>query len=417
MEPRRLQRPWFESPFFEKELAAANLDTATQALVANFARDGYVVFELERADFDRIAEDIVRDMKQRPPETRRILDGWREHAGIRALACDEQVSDLLRLFYKREPFPFQTLNFPVGTEQASHTDMIHFSSIPERFMCGVWIALEDIDERNGPLHYYPGSHRLPFYDLADLGVGADSIGGDHYRAFYEPFIAELATASGLPRVELRLERGQGLIWAANLLHGGSPIRERGRTRFSQVTHYYFENCVYYTPLHSDLAIGSIAYRHPTDVRTGEIVPSRYLEVDVRTIRETAVPPQRLSRLVPFEPPEEGDEVRFSLDRVEVEPTLVRVSGWAFLPGEDAGRSQVFVVLESGGRRFVADTHRIPRPDIVDHFPDAALNLDTSGFEMTLPRQDIAAGTYRVGLCVRGQRSCVLHFSDQTVTVE
>ena len=31
-------------------------------------------------------------------------------------------------------------------------------------MCGVWVALEDITEDNGPLHYYPGSHRLPDYD-------------------------------------------------------------------------------------------------------------------------------------------------------------------------------------------------------------------------------------------------------------
>jgi len=30
-------------------------------------------------------------------------------------------------------------------------------------MCGVWLALEDIDADNGPLIYYPGSHRGPHF--------------------------------------------------------------------------------------------------------------------------------------------------------------------------------------------------------------------------------------------------------------
>ena len=47
-----------------------------------------------------------------------------------------------------------------------------------------------------------------------------------------------------------LKKGQALIWASNLLHGGSAHRDKGRTRHSQVTHYYFEGCQYYQPLSS-----------------------------------------------------------------------------------------------------------------------------------------------------------------------
>ena len=43
-----------------------------------------------------------------------------------------------------------------------------------------------------------------------------------------------------------LKKGQALLWAANLLHGGSPQRDKRRTRLSQVTHYFFENCKYFT---------------------------------------------------------------------------------------------------------------------------------------------------------------------------
>ena len=35
-------------------------------------------------------------------------------------------------------------------------------------MCGVWIALEDVDPDEGPLSYYPGSPRLPYVSAGDL---------------------------------------------------------------------------------------------------------------------------------------------------------------------------------------------------------------------------------------------------------
>jgi hypothetical protein len=45
-------------------------------------------------------------------------------------------------------------------------------------------------------------------------------------------------AKQLVRAEIHLRRGLAVVWAANLLHGGSPIHDPTRTRGSQVTHYY-----------------------------------------------------------------------------------------------------------------------------------------------------------------------------------
>ena len=53
---------------------------------------------------------------------------------------------MLFSLYGREPFPFQTLNFPYGSRQHYHSDAVHFNSLPKGFMCGVWVALEDIHE-------------------------------------------------------------------------------------------------------------------------------------------------------------------------------------------------------------------------------------------------------------------------------
>jgi hypothetical protein len=71
-------------------------------------------------------------------------------------------------------------------------------------------------------------------------------------------------------------KGQGLIWAANLLHGGSLQTDPGRTRWSQVTHYYFDDCIYYTPSFSDEPLGLLEVRPVVDVSTEELKPNVYL---------------------------------------------------------------------------------------------------------------------------------------------
>jgi hypothetical protein len=65
-------------------------------------------------------------------------------------------------------------------------------------------------------------------------------------------------------------KGQAVIWAANLLHGGGLQTDKRLTRWSQVTHYYFEDCIYYTPAYSDEDLGKFYTRAVTDIRTGEL---------------------------------------------------------------------------------------------------------------------------------------------------
>jgi hypothetical protein len=143
-------------------------------------------------------------------------------------------------------------------------------------MCGVWIALEDATSENGPLCYVPGSHRFSEVALESLGVwaelGAKSLGASYAR--YEEYLEALVRLHDLPVREATIKKGSVFVWAANLIHGGRPITRPGATRMSQVTHYYFENCVYYTPIFSNVALGEVHLRDVVDVRTGARVPHR-----------------------------------------------------------------------------------------------------------------------------------------------
>ncbi|TCJ17852.1 phytanoyl-CoA dioxygenase [Flaviaesturariibacter flavus] len=280
--------PWIESPFFDSELAEADLAASDKQFVQTFADQGYVAFDtgIDTKVFDRIITALAPKyeeglIKGEAIAQHRLQDAWKYNDDVKAIAADPFILGRLELLYRRRPIPFQTLNFDVGTQQRTHSDMMHFSSIPERFMCGVWVALEDVTLDNGPLHYYPGSHKLPFYNMTDVGIKATrSLEASNrymdYADHYEEFIAKVAVNKGLKKELALIKKGQALIWAANLLHGGEPITRPGSTRHSQVNHYYFEDCVYYSPIFTDFALQDVFLRKIVDIGTGKEVPNRYL---------------------------------------------------------------------------------------------------------------------------------------------
>jgi ectoine hydroxylase-related dioxygenase (phytanoyl-CoA dioxygenase family) len=224
----------------------------TDSQIADFERDGYVIvdFGFEPAVLDELVTTLHPyynpEHLRAPSFGARIQDAWKFVKPSHCLATHPNVLSALQQLFGRRPLPFQTLNFPVGTQQATHSDIIHFNSVPSGFMAGVWVALEDIDENNGPLRYFPGSHKLPEITMQDAGLRP---GYEDYPD-YEKFIARQVEKNGLEACAGLMPKGHALIWHANLLHGGSLHNDHSRSRHSQVTHYFFENCTYYTPMHS-----------------------------------------------------------------------------------------------------------------------------------------------------------------------
>ena len=300
--------PWVESPFFHRELAKSDLSPELAEQMRRYAEDGFLIFDPEIAE--SVLDAARAELEPLYGNDLRKQDAWQTVPAVRQIATAPKIMDMLRLLYRREPIPFQTLNFPVGTQQRTHSDSIHFNSIPQRFMCGVWVALEDVHASNGPLHYYPGSHKLPFYDLIDMGLKGseaqtvEEIYGKTYKT-YEDRLEEIIQAQGLKKATLNMAKGKAIIWSANLLHGGEKILSPGSTRHSQVTHYFFENCVYYTPLRSDATIDKLYIRKITNIATGQPIDNKYFNQSLAYESEGypkryTIPAsiRRLSRFVP-----------------------------------------------------------------------------------------------------------------------
>jgi hypothetical protein len=276
LQPRRpILRPWTFSPFFADELRERPGTEEQKQLASQLHELGFVV--IENLVTESFADAMVAQVEPlfddvTAIEQRRVQDAWQRGCDtVRELALQPRIQALLHYLYGRRPIPFQTLNFKWGTEQRGHADAIHFSCIPQGFMCGVWVALEDTDSDNGPLFYYPGSHALPELNLYDLNQTVETM--DYGR--YEDTQEELMNALGLERVEFHAKKGDALLWSSNIVHGGGPVKDQARTRWSQVTHYYFEGGIYYTPVYSDFVSGELLLKDITDLVTMRPVEHTY----------------------------------------------------------------------------------------------------------------------------------------------
>jgi ectoine hydroxylase-related dioxygenase (phytanoyl-CoA dioxygenase family) len=278
--------PLVESPFFEETLESYGFDADTSRIAQDLHKNGYAIFDFPDEEIEARADRIKRNLQSQfsadwlEKTGNRLENAWTFDADVRAIATNGKLIKILSDVFGRKAFPFQTLNFPLGSQQEFHSDSVHFSSIPERFMCGVWVALEDISEDAGPLEYYPGSHKWPIIYNDQIGARMFGTGRPPPYASYQNFWRAMIEKSKIAPQFFCPRKGQAIIWLANLLHGGSRQRDPGLTRWSQVTHYYFKNCCYITPTYSDIPVGKLAVRQMIDISTCTPVPNVYVDIEL-----------------------------------------------------------------------------------------------------------------------------------------
>jgi ectoine hydroxylase-related dioxygenase (phytanoyl-CoA dioxygenase family) len=231
-----------------------------QKKIQAYWRDGFIVIDsgIDRRTLDATVNDFEECWKGNLPAeipshevqrghiqkgAMRIRDGWKMSQNCKAIATAPTILQILQELYAKRPIPFQTLNFPIGTEQETHSDAIHFNSEPFGYICGVWVALEKIGKQQGPVVYYPGSNAIPEPSFRMIGQEADYANYEHLLKYWSQQIQRL----GFKPQYATLRKGQALIWSANILHGGSKQTRQDLSRHSQVTHYYFENAKLWRP--------------------------------------------------------------------------------------------------------------------------------------------------------------------------
>jgi hypothetical protein len=145
-----------------------------------------------------------------------------------------KILDFLIDVFQDDVVAFQSLYFENGSQQGAHQDTAFVYTEPASHFAASWIALEDVVPGAGELFYYPGSQGLDDLIFAD---GTKALrGGDPDADHYSSLLEKVAADNGFPRMPLHIPAGTALIWAADLIHGGEPVRIP-HSRHSLVTHY------------------------------------------------------------------------------------------------------------------------------------------------------------------------------------
>lgn len=265
--------PWFDSPDADRHidglLASGDIDDLEAEMLRGFVRDGFLVLPegLEDELVDRALADIDRAIVEkwegyRYGESQRLQQMHREFGGIRDIWLHPRIHRVLELLFDEESRPCQSLVYVFGSQQDAHQDTIHLTPFPAGYMCGVWVALEEVREGSGELMVYPGSHRLPRVYMNGSGCGKV---GEDWRQFGETVVKcweRLIADSGLVPAPYLAKRGSVLIWHENLMHAGSVRRDPSLSRRSVVTHNFARgSLVFYD------STGLVGYTY--DRRSGE----------------------------------------------------------------------------------------------------------------------------------------------------
>jgi Phytanoyl-CoA dioxygenase (PhyH) len=241
--------PWFDrsdAPSnVSRILAKHSLPAEYEGHFRHFVEKGFLVLDglVDARSCDQIVADLehclAKGIFRYGFKGQRIEHLFQHSKATHGLWTDRRIIRIISALFDDVALPCQTLNFLHGSEQDVHQDTIHLTPYPAGYMCGVWVALEDIHPDSGPLMVYPGSHRLP--RLYSAVTGTRKVRNDDWSEFGEVFTPHLQRMLSDAKIEPEYytpKRGAVLIWHENLAHGGSPRKNDELTRKSMVSHYF-----------------------------------------------------------------------------------------------------------------------------------------------------------------------------------
>ena len=153
------------------------------------------------------------------------------------LLLSSELLKLLDIYFDKKTALNSCIYFEEGSQQCIHRDTPYFWSQPySGEFVGVWFALEDTNTQNGKLEYYPYGHKI---NIDQIELSNKNIDKETYKLFdlYGEEIERSCKENKLNIESPDVQKGDVIIWHANLPHGGSIINDKSLTRHSIVAHY------------------------------------------------------------------------------------------------------------------------------------------------------------------------------------
>jgi hypothetical protein len=246
--------PWFmESDGHEQRLASFSPEVREH--VENLLQHGFTVVKgsISRDKCSALIDSFKSFAEINKDKFSKYLD--RDGHYPRIANLHSAFPDLIELFdgnklvyevqeaiFGATPSLYTSLFYERGSAQDIHRDTPYFSTKPEMYYLGVWVALEDADEQNGALNIMRGGHKIPepdrqaialshFNSLSEVPSSSAILWDD-----FQGEIQRLCAEAGIVKEQVPANAGDTIIWHPQLPHGGGAIKDITKSRFSFVMH-------------------------------------------------------------------------------------------------------------------------------------------------------------------------------------
>lgn len=256
--------PWPDRKDFKNSLsgrlASRSISPEDAADLQCWNRDGFIVWRgaVDCGLIDELLQDYETAWRERPAcnvlvtgkspvfwkelgdrgESRhcRVMDFHNLSCAAAAIMMHPRILNFIRLLFDAKPVGMQTLFFEYGSEQGAHQDFAYVQADILSHLAAAWVACEDTDAANGPLFYYPGAHRIPKFDFKGGRIAYKPADASRNEAWVR-HMKSACESMGLKLQTFEAKKGDVLLWHSAMVHGGSPVLDKNRTRKSLVSHY------------------------------------------------------------------------------------------------------------------------------------------------------------------------------------
>lgn len=201
------------------------------------------------AHYQKFARTLSKQTLDTSPEENgitypRIVNLHSQSEIFRQLFTRNRSLSVIDHCFGKKATVYTSLTFQVGTQQPIHRDIPVFRTSPDARYFGMWVALEDVDDNNGPLMVIRKGHRTALVDPYALAQSLcpnlkNMSNEDLQKEMWEPYQEKIhakCLEQGLSIDKIQVRKGDTVIWHALLPHGGSKILDAKRTRYSCVFH-------------------------------------------------------------------------------------------------------------------------------------------------------------------------------------
>lgn len=248
------EMPWYDEDRAGEIIDKEITDPFLKGKVMDMVQKGYCVVEnsVDEAQIDKAMASFQAWKSRNKAELKPFMRN--DLALDRIINIHNTLPEFMPLFTKNKSLEVQdylfkgptslytSLFFEQGSTQGIHRDIPVFWTLPGCHYFGTWVALEATDAQNGPLIVMAKGHKIPTIDRAAIGreffKNPNDIPANNEEMWnrYQEEVRKRSADMGLKEEQVHVNKGDTIVWHPLLPHGGAPIIDWKRTRYSLVVH-------------------------------------------------------------------------------------------------------------------------------------------------------------------------------------